>query len=228
MRVFGLFGPSSLLPLNIAVPALAGPNAGGTIFCHDASEAWTIDLSTYCGVGVAPASCTAADPEIDGASGTGPMVWQVYAAFPDGSSPRLKAMTFGIHYDDPIQLVARGPCLDFDSPCPMWGCDTPGPGWPGSDSGDALVWQDTPTAALIEVYWFAGYNYGGVPATFSLRDNPDPGYGGQFADDSQPAQLDPIAGYGSIGFDQPGEVACPASPVPTMTTTWGWVKSVFR
>jgi hypothetical protein len=73
-----------------------------------------------------------------------------------------------------------------------------------------------------------GYSYGATPALFRLRDNPDPQLGGEFADDRWPAVFDPIAGYGSIGFDQPGETACPRIPVPVTRQTWGVIKSLFR
>jgi hypothetical protein len=223
MNVLQRFGCGVLLPFVITVPALAGPNAGGTIFCHDVSRVWTLDLSTYCGVGIGPESCPAADTEIDGA--TAPVVWKVYVAFAEGSSPRLKAMAWGIQYDAALRLVAWGQCADF--PCPSL-CEFYGPGWPGSDTGDAVVWGETQTTTLVEAYWFAGYNYGGSPATFRLRNHPDPHLGGEFADDSVPAQHDSIAGYGSIGFDQPGETACPENPVPIARSSWGALKTRFR
>ncbi len=52
----------------------------------------------------------------------------------------------------------------------------------------------------------AGYNYYGVPTLFSLIAHPE--LGGYFIDDEKPGSLDPIAGYGTMGFNEPGQVAC--------------------
>ena len=78
-----------------ATAALAGPNAGGTIIVHDPSWAYTDLPPSQCGLGTAPGSCADADVELDDSSPTLVKVWKVYAAFWSGSSPRLKAITFG-------------------------------------------------------------------------------------------------------------------------------------
>jgi hypothetical protein len=185
--------------------ALAGPNAGGTIILHNPGIVYCIDDSNYCEYGTTPPTCEQADTRIDGAE---MRLFRVYAAFPEGSQPRLKGMSFGVHYPSPdIMVIASGPCIgDINN----GGAELPGPGWPGPDTGTVIVWQYLQTNRIVPCYWFAGYNYYSPrPAVFQLRDNPDPGFGGMFADDSIPSILDPIAGYGSLGFDTDGVPVCP-------------------
>jgi len=94
----------------------AGPNAGGTIFVHNANLAYPGGQGySACGRGTAPASCEGASAEIDG-SDNQPRVWKVYAAFPRCSAQRLKSMDFGVSYDQlgpngGIVLVGQGPCI---------------------------------------------------------------------------------------------------------------------
>lgn len=186
--------------LAIAGVAFAGPNAGGTIFLHDANAVYTTDTASYCGVGAAPAGCEGADVQIDGSDNVA-MVFKVFAAFVPGSSPRLKALAFGITYDASVSVGAFGPCAEFE---------LAGTGWPGSGTGTSIVWDNAQTAEMVEAYWFAGYSYYGAPAILALGPNPD--QGGNFADDSVPSILDEIAGYGTLGFNQAGAPACPQAP----------------
>lgn len=191
---------------------VAGPNAGGAIVAHDASLAFTTDNTTsYCGQGVLPSSCAAIDAELDGSGPGTVQVWKVYAVFYPGGAPRLKAMTFGIHYPagaSGIHLGFHGPCIgDLNSGA----SEFPGAGWPGTDTGTTIVWQYTQTTYLTECYWFAGYTASALSRNvFQLRDHPDPNLGGRFSDDSVPALLDPIVCYGSLGFDTPGTLCCAA------------------
>lgn len=188
----------ALAALAIAGAAAAGPNAGGTIIAHDASLAYSYDNTGYCGLGAAPTTCEGADVQLDG---TALSVWKVYAAFVPGSSPRLKGMTFGVSYDADIFVLEGGDCAGFELP------ET---GWPASGTGNSLVFDETQTGYLVECYWFGGYNYYGSPAMFSLGINPE--QGGDFADDSVPSILDPIEGFGTLGFGMAGEAVCPAAP----------------
>jgi hypothetical protein len=201
-----------ILAICLAVPPLlAGPNDGGTIVVHDPAFEFTNNIGDYCGLGVAPSACPSIDTRLDQSWSTEfGVVWKVYAAFPDGSAPRLKAMTFGINYN-PLDVVvfAWGPCIGDQNEGAI---EIQGPGWPHPDTGTALVFQHVQTAQLVECYWFGGYNYYNHPSLFRLRDHPDPVLGGKFADDSIPSLLDPIAGYGSMGFDMDGAPACPGAP----------------
>jgi hypothetical protein len=188
--------------LAIAGAAFAGPNAGGTIFAADANMAYTTDITDYCGLGTVPSDCASADIRMDDTAGF--QVWKVYAAFVSGSSPRLKAVVFGVYYDADIVISAGafGACAEFELPD-----DT----WPASGSGNSLVWDNTQTDELVEVYWFGGYNYYGTATSFGLGINQGQG-AGQFADDSIPSVVDDIAGYGTLGFNMDGTPACPEAP----------------
>lgn len=187
---------------SLGTVALAGPNAGGTIFATDANLVYTTDITNYCGLGTIPATCDGADLQVN--PGGQNVVWKVFAAFPQNSSPRLKAVAFGVSYDAGNILVnAFGPCPEFE---------LAGAGWPAPNTGTSVVWTNVQTGLLTEAYWFAGYNYYGA-GTFNLIGNPD--QGGNFADDSVPSILDPIAAYGSLGFDMAGTPGCPGTPPPT-------------
>jgi hypothetical protein len=190
----------------VASWALAGPNAGGTIIAVDANLVYTVDLFSYCDLGTAPASCEGADIRLDGTDPSQPHVWKVYAAFPPGSSPRLKGMCWGIHYPDNLRVTSYWPCYGDPNDGAI---EISQPGWPDSDRGTCFIFQYTQTGLLTQCYWFAGYRYGGGPGLFELRPHPDPGLGGCFGDDTVPMVLDSIAGYGALGFDRDGVPGCP-------------------
>jgi hypothetical protein len=174
-------------------------NACGTVFVHDANLLYHGPVgSQYCFEGSPPIDCMHADTEIDGGGNVG-MVWKVYAAFPPWNSPRLRSTAFGVSYPASIVILDHGPCIGN-------GFELPGPGWPASGTGTSVMWENTQTTTLVEAYWFAGYADSGTPGVFQLI----PGeFGGVFMDDSTPAVVEPIAGYGSLGFNQPGSTSCP-------------------
>jgi hypothetical protein len=119
-------------------------------------------------------------------------------------------MSFGVHYSQMDVIIGLwGPCIGDTN---NGAIEIAGPGWPANDTGTSMVFQYTQTNELVECYFFGGYNYYGVPSVFQLRDHPDPILGGKFADDSIPSLQDDIAGYGSMGLDTPGQVACPGGP----------------
>jgi len=186
--------------LCLGTMAFAGPNANGTIFAHDANLliSATDGAVSICGQGLVPATCDDADLEIDGAIADDASIFKVYAAFPDGSAPLLMGITWGVSYDDTnLILPLYGKCGDFE---------LNDDGWPAPGKGSSVTWNTVQTGHLTPVYWFAAYTYG-APGTFNL--GPNPAQGGVFGDDTVPAILDPIAAYGILGFDMPGEPACP-------------------
>jgi len=73
-----------------------------------------------------------------------------------------------------------------------------------------VTWDAAQTSQLIEVYYFVGYSISPDPALFTL--GPHPTQGGLFGDDSVIGFLDPIAGYGALGFNTPGFVPCSGGP----------------
>ncbi len=197
-----------------AAPASAGPNAGGTLLLHDPGLAYTDTGLGYCGMGTVPQSCTGMDTRLDGSDPLSPRVWKVYAAFHAQMHPRLRGLVFAIDYDPMVAIVAFGPCAGFE----MADSD-----WPARQSGTSIVFGSTQTAYVTECYWFAGYAEQGGPASFRLI--PHPLQGGNFADDDIPSVLDPIFGYGTLGFGTDGSTVCPqpmgacCHPDGTCTTT---------
>jgi hypothetical protein len=191
----------SLLAVALVVTTShAGPNFAGVLNVHDAGLVYSVG-TFYCGLGTAPPDCESTDTRLDGTADGAARVWKVYAMFyPCGSSPRLKTMSFGLEYDaDNLSVEGFGACSD---------AETPGPGGPSPQAGTSLTWNSAQCGPITEAYWFAGYNYYGRPQIF--RVGPHPTLGGWFGDDSVPPIPDQIAGYGSLGFDTPGQVVCVA------------------
>jgi len=185
-----------ILALICAGPAAAGPNAGGKLILHaNPAIAYCTDDVTYCG----QSNLATCDAAISSVAGGDPVVFFAIAAFPLSSSPRLSGITFGVYYNTPnVALLDWGSCGDFELPTS---------GWPASGEGTAVTWNTARTSVLVEVYWFAGYNYyAPQPASFGVTYHPT--QGAFFADDSVPAQLDAVAGFGILGFDQAGAAPC--------------------
>ena len=189
--------------------ASAGPNAGGTLILHaNPSLAFTSTIENYCGMSALD-SCSAAVTSVAWDPGK-KIVFHAIAAFPPGSSPRLKALSFGIDFDSTkFVMAARGTCADFE---------IPGVGWPAPGTGTSQSWTTgTRTGLLTECYWFAGYVYSEQEAedSTSVALIPHPVQHGVFVDDTFPSEVDTIAAYGRLGFGTSGLLACPDQPVET-------------
>jgi len=130
-------------------------------------------------------------------------VLHALAAFPEGSSPRVSAVSFGIEYDpEKLQLIAYQTCADFDLPTDDW----PDPG-----SGTALWWEEARDTELTELGWFVAYAYSEADSSrFELT--PHPTQGGNFADDADPARLDAIEAFCVLGVGMGGGLSCPGVP----------------
>ncbi|MCA9759341.1 MAG: hypothetical protein KDA27_26345 [Candidatus Eisenbacteria bacterium] len=184
----------------LATPTLAGPNAGGTLIVHgDPNVEYTSDIDDYSGFAELPGGCESA---ITNYPSDETFVWWVKAAFPEDATPRLAAAVFGIDYDeDAVILIAHGPSGDFE---------LPDPSWPAPQSGTAVAFAQARTESLVDLYWFAGYNYSLDGADVSFDLVPSPSQGAEFADDLVPANLDPVVGLGKLGFGNKfGELPCP-------------------
>ena len=148
MKVRRVTGWVLLLLLAASPAAWGGPNAGGTIFVHNAGLAYPGGHGfSACGLGTPPASCSAANVNLSGSDADHPRVWKVYAAFLDGSSPRLKGVSFGIQYDSNISITDHGNCCGDQN---NGAAEVPGAGWPGSGTGTSLVFQSPQTSTLVE------------------------------------------------------------------------------
>lgn len=208
---------ASTLPSSVC---LAGPNAGGTLVLHAAEPffARTIECvwcenEAFCG-GIT--QCSDADTRVESEPLALSVIY-IYAAFPEGSSPRMKGVTFGIEYGGAVELTPIG-CGDLE---------IPQPDWPASGSGTALTWAVTRTEPFPLLYVMGVYYYYGTGDPIQVCATEHPTQGGWFGDDSVPAVLDPIADYGCIGFGVDGYLPCPEGPVPTRETTWGRTKARF-
>jgi hypothetical protein len=191
--------------LRLASPALAlaGPNQGGTLILHaNPSLTFTIDIQDYCGLSALD-SCSAAVTSVPWDLEKR-VVFHVLAAFPPESTPRLKALSFGIDYDSTKFIIAaRSKCADFEI--------SEG-NWPKPGTGTTESWTTgTRTGRLTEAYWFVGYAYSAYEAqdSTSVTLIPHPVQHGVFVDDAFPAEVDTIAGYGVLGFGASGSRQCP-------------------
>ena len=198
-----IFTTSLLLFLSAGM-AHAGPNAGGTLIVHATPEIlWTDDTMNLCELAQIPdGNCANANTNLPGGP-SATYIWWITAAFPNGSSPRLSGVTFGIGYDNTtLFLLSHESCGDFALPDGQW----PNPG-----SGNAVTWGSAQTDQLVTVYSFAGYEYYGNDTSFCIVQPPV--RSAIFADDSVPAELDPVVDFGCLGFNgDPGYLACPDAP----------------
>lgn len=224
-----VYRPTKRLLLFLAVAccsasmASAGPNAGGILVVHDTGVGFSSDTPLP-PVTAPPGSCRQVDNTSDLGipEGNSGRIWKVYAAFPTGSSPRLMAVSWGeglsSNGDGYVYIQAAGlpdPVSDFEV---TWG------GWPNTDGGNIgqTFTGGAKLTTITELYWFAGYGNGGTgadPQMFCvqptsgcrgcLQSGETSMSGGTFADDSVPAQTDPVAGWGCLGFGQAGSTPCP-------------------
>lgn len=183
---------AALLPLLGSGAALAGPNSGGVLILH-ANVSLPFTLDTNWSGWSELRNCKDAVTQVPG-DGKG-VIFYVLAAWPFGA-PRMKAVCFGIKYSS--NLVAPAACgACIDPAANDW--ELQQSGWPANGTGTAIEWNEPLTRSIDEVYWFACYAYDGN--TFQLTPHPDPGLGGQFADDSLPlSERDDIESYGMLGF----------------------------
>lgn len=205
----------------LALPASAGRNAGGTLVLHGClpcrSESFEFDGWCDWPANI-PVACSSAAVDWDPDPGSY-YVWYAFAAFPEGSTPALGSVSFGIQYD------AQTIFVDFFGGCGDEAMN--GQDWPSTNSGVVVRWDEPATAEWSKLYWFWGYEYYGSSASFELT--PHPTLGGWFEDDSVPPQRDAIADYGRLGFNGAGGyLPCPESPTPTVEQSWGLMKDKFR
>ena len=230
-----MFGrPCSLFFISVllcaALPALAGPNAGGVLIVHDAGLNPTCDEIVHNPV---PA-CAAADNEMSLTSFC--PTWKVYAAFPPDAQPRLKSLSWGVDWavNTPYFYVHGGP-----SPYPQDVTVTGDPGWPYTPgTGATLTFAATQTGTVVELYCFVAYvyPYGEPVEPFTWHTTPHPSAPSVFVDDADPAQEDSIADFGFMGFGMPGYTPWPAAGAAPeeggneeqRQSSWGRVKEAYR
>jgi hypothetical protein len=151
----------------LASVAVAGPNAGGVLWVHDTGIVYSTDTPLP-PVSLKPAQCADVDNEQD-ADNTN-RIWKVYAAFPPGSSPRLKLTAWGIEFPEAASSPYSYVSLNAA------GCGVPGENGPGTDFwfGDfgfptssggevGLSFFHVRLTGVITLFYFtgAGYIYSG-------------------------------------------------------------------
>lgn len=195
--------PLLLALLGSPFATLAGPNGGGVLIVHDTGYSFTYWQQLPPPPTPAPANCAQTDNIIPCPMGFNEQrAFRVYAAFPGGSSPRLKALSFGCEVGGTAYVLHWGlpdPAHDFEI--------TQG-GWPyAGGSGAGISFGTVKTALINEIYWLGGYSYAcdGVWSTA-----PHPVQASVFVDDAVPPNIDPICAFSSIGFGVPGTTYCPA------------------
>ncbi len=190
----------SAAALALAAPAWAGPNAGGVLAVDALPDVIYSDVGGSLCEAVGddlPDFCRDLDTNVP--PGTESVsVWQILALFPDGSSPRLAGVVFGIDYDgSALTVINHEQCGDFE----LFTND-----WPGPGSGANVVWFEAQTSPIVRIYSFAGYAY---YADASFGFGPHPVGPSGFGDDDVPVNVDEIAAYGSLGFNNnPGSAPC--------------------
>lgn len=223
-RPFAMLVLTGLASLGFPSEAIAGPNSGGTLILHlcnwggECTYEWGYPLCESADEHLQQCE----DAEVQNDPGF-PGRFFAYAAFPEGSSPRLSRVAFGVDHswEEPYEwfFLEAVPCADQEITTA---------GWPEAGEGVILSWDTPRTDILPVLYTFWGYVYYATPGSFWLT--PHPTEGGWFEDDSQPPLRDGVVGYGRMGFGEPGELPCP--DVPTGATeqgdSWGRIKARYR
>ena len=191
------------LALTVASPSYAGRHAGATLIAHaDPITQYTADLD-YAGASDL-SDCHAATTELGGEGID--LVWWVSAVLPEGSEPRVSAVSFGVEYPWPVHMIDWGSSGTSEDPLVEW---------PQTNSGTTVYFENPETNSIVEVYWFAGYYYpdfaGLEDITFDVVAHPNGA--ATIVDDSNPPETDRVYDLGSLGFaGEPGTAPCPATP----------------
>lgn len=235
---FGWLVGGTLVGLAVmASPSLAGENLGGFLLVHVRDDlTYTTDTTNYAGLsGIECAGSFNCTPFDAAACATNKLnmvatstkavgetfLFWVLAGFPQEVCPKVTGVTFGVTYDqDKFIILASGLIGDFEL---TQNDPSSGEAWPHTGSSNAVTFNSPSYEKLQEVYWFAGYAYGGE-ATFAL--GPHRIQGGFFADSQLPAELDPIEQYGTVGAGGAAGVI-PDRWTATDKRTWGKIKTIF-
>ncbi len=218
----------AIMILFLVVPiALAGPNAGGVLWVHDTGVTVTTDPITWPADPVnCPGDVDVTAPVYPVAADAVPRYWKVYAAFPPGSSPRLKLAGWGTRFTDNVASaysyvsVVGGDRPNGETSITMFFIGLNG--FPTASGG--IIGQSFPpgarTTLVTPLFMFWGFGYNGDASanpTWSLVEKAGDD---DFGDDLIPTTRDKIAGYGTLGFGQAGSVPCPTNdPLGACCTT---------
>jgi hypothetical protein len=215
----------ALVVLTIASgPAFAFTCENGVIMVHNTGAVYTTPLPVTpappC-VGINNTVAMEATP----AAQSAPVIWKVYAVFPPANSPHLKALGWAILGS---QVNGGGIIISHNAPADsVFAIPNSFPNVPTALAGPLDVGMShvasVPSSpfggywknSVNELWWFDGYAYAGAagePQKFSVVANSNPA-NQIFSDEQIPSNADPIAGYGYLGFGQPGHTFCPTGEI---------------
>jgi hypothetical protein len=123
-----------------------------------------------------------------------------------------RGVQFGLGDYDGTKFAIIDPLACY----PGEGLEIPGTGWPGPNTGTALVVTDASwDGNYLPVYFFGGYMYYyGVPTDIPLTPHPDDGFGGFASDDVPPVEYQAYNDYGVFSIMGEGHVGeFPGAPV---------------
>jgi hypothetical protein len=197
----------------ICSPAMAGKNFGGAMVVHtdDTINYTFFDPPDYCGLFPDPGVCEELNfvsNYVDPNGLLGAVVYLV-AAFPDGSSPGVTVVYFGIEHN-----FAPGFISGWDFCGPPNTLEIPDDGWPDDwmNAGNSVAFGEPVVGDyLFPFYWFGVYGDAGNYIGTGI--NPTGGYAG-FVDDQNPGQLDEIDNFGQVAWFEGGFNMCPEPPTP--------------
>jgi len=176
----------------LAMPALAGVNQGGVLVVHYDPA---VTMTNHCDTSLLPRA--ESDLRCNAPIESGPILWQVLAAFPDSVPGRLQGVAFGLgDYDTTaVVMAAFSGCAPdvFELNLDRWPA-------PGSGTTVAFKVRDPQGGQLIPIYWFLTYAY----ADALVPLGPNPSMGGTWGDTQIPAVIDKIWEYGAMGFGSIG------------------------
>ena len=188
-----------LLFLVLPAVSFAAANEGGTLVLHVHPSIVYSQGETYGG----QADVTSCGEINACASGDDAVVFAL-AAFPATTSPELRAIQFGIQYDESLVSIAdhgHSALLEY-----------PTVGWPAPGTGVTIWWGSAQTSHLTEVGWFALETEPGTVAQFAVAEYVT-GTGVFRDNNSNDPGLDSIEDYGVVGFNASGYVPCPDDPL---------------
>jgi hypothetical protein len=207
-----------------ASAASAGPNAGGVLWVHDTGVTrgsdpldWPAD-PVNCPGDVVVTAPLSPDPTT-----AVRRYWKVYAAFPPGSSPRLKSVAWGTEFTDNVSSAYSYVNVEGGSVCN--GEITPATvffvgvgGFPTASGGS--IGQSFPpgarTTLVTPLFMFWGFGYNGDASANPTWRLVETIGDANFGDDRIPVTRDPIMGYGTLGFGTPGFAPCPVHDPTTL------------
>ena len=193
-----------LVLTNLPGAVFAKKNAGGVLVLHCATQ---VSPETPADKLCEAAILSQSSDALTRFPGDGKrVVVFVYAAFDADSVVDMRAVTFGLRFTANVKIAGSGICNGG-------GLAIPTPGWPSSGTGVSFMFDPSSKERMVPIYWFLVSCVG--PGYFEVTPNPNQHMGGNFADSSVPALLEPVAGYGAIGFDLEGSIPVPGQLVPS-------------